>query len=103
MAGKRVQHVVLLQPTPETDESALQALAEVLADLQNQIGGIERIAAGPNTSPEDQAQRFDWGFIVTFRDAAARDAYLPHPAHLAVVPLVLAVAERTTVYDIEVP
>ncbi len=101
MAGPRIEHVVLVQPNPGTDAAALQALADILIDLQHQIDGIERIAAGPNRSPEDQAQRFDWGFVVTFRDTAARDAYLPHPAHLAVVPLVLAIAERTTVFDLE--
>ena len=38
---------------------------------------------------------------MTFESAAARDIYLPHPDHLAVVPLVHAVAEQVLVFDLE--
>ncbi len=41
------------------------------------------------------------GFVITFADAAARDAYLPHPAHVAVQPLVRAVAAEVLVFDLE--
>ena len=47
------------------------------------------------------SQGYDLGFVFTFTDAAARDAYLPHPAHVAVQPLVRAVAAELLVFDLE--
>ncbi|MEB3259385.1 MAG: Dabb family protein, partial [Cyanobacteriota bacterium] len=38
-------------------------------------------------------QGFTHGFCMTFRDRAARDAYLPHPAHQRVVELLLPLLE----------
>jgi len=38
---------------------------------------------GPNISPEGLGDGFTHAFLMTFADAAARDAYLPHPLHEA--------------------
>ena len=45
--------------------------------------GIIALKEGPSVSPEGLERGHDYGFVVTFDDAAARDAYLPHPEHLA--------------------
>ena len=50
---------------------------------ENKIPGIEEVTGGDNNSPEGKAHGFDWGFVMTFTDANARDAYLPHPDHKA--------------------
>lgn len=97
-----VQHVVLLQPRADVSDAAVADLWRGLADLRGVIPGIEDIVSGPNSSPEGLEQGYTLGFVVRFSDTAARDAYLPHPAHLAVVPLVRAVAERVLVFDLEV-
>jgi hypothetical protein len=39
------------------------------------------------------ARGFTHGFCMGFRDAAARDAYLPHPEHARVVQMVAGVLE----------
>lgn len=96
-----VEHVVLVKPKPDVTDEALAALWAGLGGMQTLIPGITGVAMGGNTSPEQMDRGFTIGFIVTFENAAARDAYLPHPDHLAVVPLVLAVAEETLVFDLE--
>jgi hypothetical protein len=68
-----------------TDVSAAER-AEILAGLAalvGQINGLLSCEVGPNVSPEGLGQGFDHGFIMDFADEAARDAYLPHPAHKA--------------------
>ena len=81
-----IQHIVLLKLKPGTTSAQKEALLEGLIALQREgrIPGIESVSGGDNCSPEGKAHGFDWGFVMTFADAAARDAYLPHPAHKAV-------------------
>lgn len=80
-----IQHIVLLKLKPGTTGEQKTALLEGLIALQRDgiIPGIEAVSGGDNNSPEGKGHGFDWGFVVTFSDAAARDAYLPHPAHRA--------------------
>jgi hypothetical protein len=39
------------------------------------------------------------GFVMTFKDAAARDSYLPHPEHEKFKALVLPYIEKVVVFD----
>ena len=95
-----IQHIVLLQPRPDSTPETLETARQAILALPGQIDGIESVAWGPNVSPEGLAQGYTVGFSMTFTDASARDAYLPHPAHLAVGPAMRAVAERTLVFDL---
>lgn len=96
-----LEHVVLIKPKPEADTAAIAALWAGLGGLVESIPGITNLVVGENVSPEGKDNGYSLGFIVTFRNQAARDAYLPHPEHLAVVPLVRAVADDVLVFDIE--
>ncbi len=51
------------------------------AALPDRIAGIVSFEAGVNNSPENLNRGLTHVFQLTFVDAAARDAYLPHPAH----------------------
>ena len=60
--------------------------AEIYAGLNALVGQIDGLLSatfGPNVSPEGLGQGFNDGFIMDFADEAARDRYLPHPAHKA--------------------
>ena len=96
-----LEHVVLINPKPDVEQAAVAALWTGIAGLQALIPGMEGIAVGENISPEGKDQGFTLGFIVTFADRSALDVYLPHPDHLAVVPLVRAVAQEVIVFDLE--
>jgi hypothetical protein len=97
-----VEHVVLLKPRPGVEPAAVTALWTGLGRLPGAIDGILSVEVGENSSPEGLDRGFTLGFVVRFRDSAARNGYLPHPDHLAVVPLVRAVAEEVLVFDLEV-
>ncbi|MCZ6676226.1 MAG: Dabb family protein [Candidatus Poribacteria bacterium] len=76
-----IEHIVLLKLKSDTTEEQIQALTDALLKMGEEIPGIEDISAGMNNSPEGKNHDFTYGFIVRFRDEAARDAYLPHPVH----------------------
>lgn len=76
-----ITHMVLLRlkknvPQPEIDRGF-----RALASLEKKIPGIVGFTAGPYSSPEGLNKGFTHGFVMLFKDAAARDAYLPHPEH----------------------
>lgn len=81
----RINHVVLFGWTPEATPVQKQACAEALAGLKAVIPGILAYSGGDQNSPEAPGQGIDFGFVMTFADAAARDAYLPHPEHQRVI------------------
>jgi hypothetical protein len=80
-----IRHLVLLRLTSESNEADRRAIESAFAALPAQISGITAFEWGTDVSPEGLSKGFTHAFVVTFADAAARDAYLPHPAHLAFV------------------
>ena len=78
-----LEHIVLLKLKPGVTEAQTAELMQALADVgpKGGIGGIVSVAGGYNNSPEGKNAGYEFGFVITFEDAAARDAYLPHPAH----------------------
>ncbi len=95
-----ILHVVLLKPPPDADPAAALALRDALLALRGRIPGLLDVHFGPNTSPEGLDHGFTLGFTVAFDSPASRDAYLPHPAHRAVVPLVRAASSEVLVFDL---
>lgn len=97
-----IEHIVLLRWKPDAGAAAKAELAAGLAALAGKVPGIVRYAAGAQNSPENKGHGFDWGFTMTFTDAAARDAYLPHPEHQRVVAEALApIMQDALVFDFE--
>ena len=54
---------------------------------------------GTNVSPEGLNGGLTHCFLVTFKDKAGLDAYLPHPAHQAFVTLLKPSLDKVTVID----
>jgi len=98
-----IQHIVLLKLKQGTTEEQKAALLDgLLALKQDKIPGIEVVSGDDNGSPEGKGHGFDWGFVMTFADEAARDAYLPHPDHKALGQgLLRPIAEDVLVFDYE--
>jgi quinol monooxygenase YgiN len=80
-----VRHLVLIAFKPETPPATRSSLEAAFAELPRLIDGISSFEWGTNVSPEGLNKNLSHAFVATFVDAAARDAYLPHPAHLAFV------------------
>ena len=80
-----IRHLVLLRFKPETSAAQQTELEQAFAGLSASIPEVSALEWGVNASPEGLDKGFTHAFFITFADAAARDAYLPHPAHHAFV------------------
>ena len=78
-----VRHVVVFRFKPDASEAKIRQLNEAFAALKGQIPGVLSFEHGVNNSPEKLNQGFTHVYQLTFTNAAARDAYLIHPAHKA--------------------
>jgi hypothetical protein len=85
--------MVLLKIRPDVTDEQVDEVFAALAGLVGSIPGLLSFSGGPYSSPEGLNRGYTHGFSMTFSDAAARDAYLPHPEHEQVKALVLAVLD----------
>ena len=69
------------------------------AALKSQIDVIESLEWGTDISPEGLGQGFTHCWIVTFKNAKDRDAYLVHPAHKAFVEILKPILDEPLVVD----
>lgn len=76
-----VRHVVVFKYTPSATPAQIREVTEAFAALRTAIPGITAFEHGVNNSPENKNLGFTHAYVLTFTNAAARDAYLPHPAH----------------------
>jgi len=103
-----IRHCVFVRFRPEVERSERDAILSDIAALKQRLGGIQAVHVGANVSPEEGMDKgFSEGFIVDFRDAAARDAYLVDAAHQAAGARLVAAADGgitgILVYDLEIP
>ena len=78
-----LRHVVSFKFTESASEQQITDLINGLKNLQNDIPEIQSFEWGDNNSPEGLNKGLTFCFIMTFKNEADRDIYLPHPAHVA--------------------
>ena len=88
-----ITHMVLLRFRRDVAQPDVDRIFSELAGLRSRIPGLLSFSGGAYSSPEGMAKGFTHGFCMSFRDAAARDAYLPHPEHERVKKLVFALLD----------
>ncbi len=88
-----VHHLVLFRFRDDLPPEAIPAVFAELRALRERIPGITGFSGGVDASREGLTRGFSHGFHMTFVDAAARDAYLPHPDHQRVVEQLLSLLE----------
>jgi hypothetical protein len=98
-SDKVLRHVVLFSFKPTSSVGDIHRVEQAFAALPSQIDEIIDFEWGTDVSIEGKAQDFTHCFFVTFRDAAGRDAYLPHPAHQAFGQLLRPHVEKVLVLD----
>lgn len=76
-----MRHIVVFKYKPEATNEQIAKVTQAFGDLKNKIPGITAFEHGVNNSPENKNMGFTHVYMLTFEDAAARDAYLPHPEH----------------------
>jgi hypothetical protein len=98
----KVKHVALLKFKEGTSPEQIDEVFNQLLDVSENVPGIDDYVAGPNNSPEGLSEGFTHGFVMTFHDAAARDAYLTNPDHQRFTSAALPVIDKIVVFDFEV-
>lgn len=88
-----ITHMVLLRVREDVPRATVERVLGEIGALKARIPGILGYASGPYSSPEGLHRGYTHGFCMTFRDAAARDAYLPHPEHERVKESVLSILD----------
>ena len=88
-----IRHVVLFKLKSGVESKAIEHVFCALKDLAHKIPGIISISTGHDNSLEGLQRGNTHGFTVDFENAAARDAYLPHPAHQAVGKMIVGITE----------
>ncbi|WP_147125334.1 Dabb family protein [Shimia ponticola] len=101
-----ILHCVFVNFRPDGDPDEQQAVLRGLGDLQPNIDGFEAYHFGPNLDFERKTKDHRDGFICTFRDRAALQAYSDNTAHKALGARLVAQcvggADGILVYDLEV-
>ena len=78
-----IRHCVFVRFKGSVSADEREAIYDELRALKGKVDGLLTASFGHNASPEGLAQGYEDGFVIDFRDAAARDAYLVHPDHQA--------------------
>lgn len=78
-----IRHVVSFKFKKDAEVEKVRKVEVAFAALKQKISEIEKIEWGTNVSPENHAKGFTHCWIISFKTAADRDAYLVHPEHKA--------------------
>ncbi len=95
----KLRHVVLFAWKPDTPPETVAAIEDKFRALPAEIPEIAGFEWGTDVSVEGLADGFTHAFLVTFDNADARAAYLPHPAHKAFVEFMKPHMEKVLVID----
>ena len=97
----KVKHIVLLKFKEETTEEQINKFFDDVLDLSESVPGIDNYVSGANCSASGSSQGLTHGFIMTFSDAAARDAYIVHPEHVSFKAASFPLVDTCLIFDFE--
>jgi len=98
---KRVKHIAFFKFKTSSSADDIAEVWRIIEELPRQIPGILNLTWGRNISTEGLDQGFTHSFAMIFESVAARDAYLPHPAHQEAARRVVPKLEAVIVCDHE--
>jgi Stress responsive A/B Barrel Domain len=101
MQNNIVRHVLVFRFKPATTAEQLHTFFTAFHEMSGKIAGIDSFEYGANNSTEGLNQDMTHVVMVTFANAQARDAYLPHPEHRKFVDLLnkMGIVEKLLVID----
>lgn len=98
-AKGKVRHVVLFKFKDTAKPEDVKKVEAAFRALPSKIPQIESFEWGTNMSPEKLDQGFTHCFLLSFKTAADRDAYLPHPEHKAFGKILRPYLDKVLVID----
>ena len=96
----QVTHVVLVSWIDGRGPAAEESIRPAVRGFGASIPGITHVVEGHSVSTEQLEDGLDYGFVVTFDDARARDSYLVDERHREVADAIGHNAQRIVVFDI---
>ncbi len=75
------RHVVFFKFKDSATPEQVQSVEKAFIQLAKKVDTITGFEWGTNVSPENKNEGFTHCFLVTFKDKAGLEVYLPHPAH----------------------
>lgn len=101
-----IRHCVFIRFKADVSSAERASILSDIAALKPLIDGYLTVHIGGNVSPEGLGKGFADGFVIDFRDAKARDAYLVHPDHEKAGGRIVAASDGgvdgVLVYDLEI-
>jgi hypothetical protein len=76
-----MKHIVAFKYKAGATSNQINEITKAFKALPGKIPGITSFEYGVNNSPENLNLGFTHVYLITFENAEARDAYLPHPEH----------------------
>jgi len=102
--SSQVKHIVAFKFKEDATQQQVAEVTQAFKELKSKIPGIISFEEGANMSTEKLNKGFNHVYVLTFKDVASRDEYLPHPDHKKFGDLLtkLQVVEDVFVVDFEV-
>ncbi|NLT69306.1 MAG: Dabb family protein [Verrucomicrobiaceae bacterium] len=93
------RHFVSFQFKAGTSEDKIHEIVTGFLALKGKIDTITGLEWGGTENVEPRNDGFTHSFLVSFRDKAGLEVYLPHPAHQEFVKLLRPHLEKVYVFD----
>lgn len=93
------RHFVSFQFKEGTSEDKINEIVAGFLALKGKIDTITDLEWGGTENVEPRNDGFTHSFLVSFRDRAGLETYLPHPAHQEFVKLLRPHLEKAYVFD----
>lgn len=93
------RHVVFFKFKAEASAEAVREIEQAFVALSRKVETVTGFEWGTNVSPEGLNDGFTHCFLVTFKDKAGLEVYLPHPEHEAFVAKLKPLLDKVCVVD----
>ena len=93
------RHVVFFKFKDSATPAEVQGIENAFTELVKKVSTVTAFEWGTNVSPEGLNDGFTHCFLVTFKDKAGLEIYLPHPEHAAFVAKLKPLLEKACVLD----
>ena len=93
------RHVVFFKFKDDASAEAVKGIEQAFVELSKKVDTVTGFEWGTNVSPEGLNDGFTHCFLVTFKDKAGLEVYLPHPEHEAFVAKLKPLLDKVCVVD----
>ncbi|MEA3209225.1 MAG: hypothetical protein QOE70_2282 [Chthoniobacter sp.] len=94
-----IRHIVHFKFKKEATPEQVKRITDEFSALKTKIDVVDSLEWGTDVSPEGLGKGYTHCWVVSFKTAKDRDAYLVHPAHKAFLDILKPVLDEALVVD----